>query len=51
MLGGGILELELVYNISKQRVNVSVIEKNNYLLHKQLDEEGGLIFQKILEEP
>lgn len=45
VIGGGLLGLEAAYKISEMGIDVSLIESNLRLLHKQLDEEGSEIFK------
>ncbi|SMC25312.1 2Fe-2S iron-sulfur cluster binding domain-containing protein [Andreprevotia lacus DSM 23236] len=46
--GGGLLGLEAAYALHKMGLRVSVIERNAWLLHRQLDEKGGLTIQRYL---
>lgn len=48
VIGGGLLGLELAYSMKKAVDNVTVIETNEYLLHRQLDEKGSIFLKKIL---
>ena len=52
IVGGGLLGLESARAISVARagVSVKVLEKANYLLSRQLDEEGGNLLRALVEE-
>ncbi len=50
VIGGGLLGLESAYNLKKTGLETTVIEVFDNLLPKQLDEKGGKVLQKILEE-
>lgn len=47
--GGGLLGLEAAYALHKLGVKVSVIERNHWLLHRQLDEAAGKMLQRYLQ--
>lgn len=47
--GGGLLGLEAAYALHKMGLKVSVIERNAWLLHRQLDETGGRMLQRYLQ--
>ncbi|WP_051709644.1 FAD-dependent oxidoreductase [Andreprevotia chitinilytica] len=47
--GGGLLGLEAAYALHKMGLHVSVVERNAWLLHRQLDEKGGLLLQRYLQ--
>lgn len=47
--GGGLLGLEGAYAIHKLGLKVTVIERNAWLLHRQLDEHGGRLLQRYLQ--
>ncbi len=49
VIGGGILGLEVANSIGKRGIETHVIERNAYLLHKQLDLDGSKILQDLLE--
>lgn len=44
--GGGLLGLEAAYQLSRKGLNVSIVERSPYLLSRQLDENGSLLFEK-----
>ena len=46
--GGGLLGLEAAYALHKLGVKVTVIERNHWLLHRQLDERAGHMLQLYL---
>lgn len=50
IIGGGLLALEVGYNLTKLGVKVNIIEIINRLLPRQLDREGAGILQKMLED-
>ncbi|HEY9102192.1 FAD-dependent oxidoreductase [Chitinimonas sp.] len=47
--GGGLLGLEAAYALHKLGLKVAVVERNAWLLHRQLDERGGAILQRYLQ--
>lgn len=47
--GGGLLGLEAAYAFTKLGVGVTVLERGNSLLRRQLDAEGGAYLQRYLE--
>lgn len=49
VIGGGLLGLESAYNFAKAGLKTYVIERSPYLLSRQLDEKGGKLLQKKLE--
>ena len=46
--GGGLLGLEAAYALHKLGVKVTVVERNLWLLHRQLDERAGQMLQSYL---
>lgn len=50
IIGGGLLALEVGYNLTKLGIKVNIIEIINRLLPRQLDREGAGILQKMLED-
>ncbi|MBS0308650.1 MAG: FAD-dependent oxidoreductase [Proteobacteria bacterium] len=46
--GGGLLGLEAAYALHKLGLQVAVIERNKWLLHRQLDERGGRLLEAYL---
>ncbi|MFW9990480.1 MAG: NAD(P)/FAD-dependent oxidoreductase [Candidatus Odinarchaeota archaeon] len=50
ILGGGLLSVELAKTLSDTGILPTIIDRSPYLLRKQLDMEGGLFFNKILDK-
>lgn len=50
VIGGGLLGLEAARAMQRFSTNVTVIEHNNRLLFRQLDETGSNLFKKIVED-
>lgn len=50
IVGGGLLALEVGYNLTKLGIKVNIIEIIDRLLPRQLDQEGAVILQKTLED-
>ncbi|MGM0419643.1 MAG: NAD(P)/FAD-dependent oxidoreductase [Bacillota bacterium] len=50
VVGGGLLGLESAFNMIKAGLEVTVIEMADYLLQRQIDQEGAKILQKKLEK-
>ena len=50
ILGGGLLSVELTKSLSDIGILPTVIDRSPYLLRKQLDAEGGLFVNKILDK-
>lgn len=48
VIGGGLLGLECAYQLTKRGVNTKIIESNPRLLARQLDEQGSVIFESIV---
>ncbi len=46
--GGGLLGLEAAYAMHKLGLQVAVLERNHWLLHRQLDERGGRLLERYL---
>lgn len=46
IIGGGLLGLELGWQLKKLNINVTVLEMQDRLLPRQLDEEASLFFEK-----
>jgi nitrite reductase (NADH) large subunit len=49
VIGGGLLGLETAHALNMLGKKVTVIEMSHWLLHRQLDKEGGTILQQLLE--
>ncbi len=49
ILGGGLLSVELAKALSDIDINPTIIDRSPYLLRKQLDQEGGLFLNKLLD--
>jgi len=47
--GGGLLGLEAAYALTKLGVQVTVLDRNPWLLHRQLDEAAGQLLRRYLE--
>lgn len=50
VFGGGLLGLETAYNLREAGVEVTVIERNAWLLNRQLPKEGGEYIASFLEK-
>lgn len=50
VFGGGLLGLETAYNLSEAGVDVTVIERNEWLLSRQLPKEGGEYLSSFLKQ-
>ncbi|MHA2297586.1 MAG: NAD(P)/FAD-dependent oxidoreductase [Candidatus Hodarchaeales archaeon] len=50
ILGGGLLSVELAKTLSDIGIQPTIIDRAPYLLRKQLDMEGGLFFNKVLDK-
>ncbi|MFX0173309.1 MAG: NAD(P)/FAD-dependent oxidoreductase [Candidatus Hodarchaeota archaeon] len=50
ILGGGLLSVELAKTLSDIGITPTIIDRSPHLLRKQLDMEGGLFFNKVLEK-
>lgn len=46
--GGGLLGLEAAYALHKLGLEVTVVERGDWLLHRQLDERGGRLLETYL---
>jgi nitrite reductase (NADH) large subunit len=49
VVGGGLLGVESASNIKKSGLDVTVVERTEWCLNKQLDEKGGKLLIEILE--
>jgi nitrite reductase (NADH) large subunit len=49
VIGGGLLGLEIAYALKTLGKQITVIEVNQWLLSRQLDREGGVLLQSLLE--
>ena len=49
IVGGGILGLEIADQLSKQGINVTIVEKNHSLMFKHLDKTGAKLIKQIVE--
>jgi len=47
--GGGLLGLEAAYALTKLGIQVTVLDRNPWLLHRQLDEAAGQLLRRYLE--
>lgn len=50
ILGGGLLGLEAAYSLRCLNLETTVVERNDHLLPRQLDEEGGQILKESLTD-
>ncbi len=50
VIGGGLLGLEAAYSLSKNGLQVTVIERSDRILPRQLDSECSVIFQRIISQ-
>ncbi|NYE57667.1 NAD(P)/FAD-dependent oxidoreductase [Carboxydothermus ferrireducens] len=50
VIGGGVLGLEVAYYLGKRGVRVGVVEHNDRLLPRQVDEEGSKILSRAARE-
>ena len=50
VVGGGVLGLEAAWQLRKLGLEVTVVELGNRIFPRQLDEEGAILFAKIMEE-
>lgn len=50
VVGGGLLGLEVAYALARLGKQTTVIEHSRWLLHRQLDQEGAALLQRLLEE-
>jgi nitrite reductase (NADH) large subunit len=48
VIGGGLLGLEAAYGLAISGVNVTLIHRNTWLLHRQLDKVAGDMLQSIM---
>jgi nitrite reductase (NADH) large subunit len=50
VIGGGLLGLEAAKALLDDGIQTTVIERNTWLMNRQLDEAGGLVLQQLLEK-
>lgn len=50
IIGGGILGLEAASELNNLGLKVTVLERNNRILNRQLDENGSVILEDIIKE-
>lgn len=50
VLGGGLLGLEAAYSLRKRGLRTTVIDRNKWIMHRQVDAECGEILHKILDD-
>ncbi len=50
VLGGGLLGLEAAYSLRKRGLRTTVIDRNEWIMHRQVDAECGEILHKILDD-
>ena len=50
VIGGGLLGIETAYALAQKQLHITIIEFVNRILPLQLDEEGSLMFQSIMEK-
>ncbi len=50
VLGGGLLGLEAAHALTRIGVRVTVVDRNPWILNRQLDTEGGTLLVQILRE-
>ncbi len=50
IIGGGILGVEAASSLNKSGLNVTIVELENNIMQQQLDQEGSVALQKILEK-
>ena len=50
IIGGGILGIEAASSLNRNGINVTIVELKNQIMPRQLDKEGSLALQKILEK-
>ncbi len=49
VIGGGILGVEVAFSLNQAGLEVTVLERGEYPMHRQLDEVGGNLFRQLLE--
>lgn len=50
IIGGGLLGLEAGHSLLELRLDVTVLDRDPFLLPRQLDREGGELLRRLLEE-
>jgi len=50
IIGGGILGVEAAASLNKNDLNVTIVEREGLIISRQLNQEGALALQKILEK-
>lgn len=50
VIGGGLLGLEAAWEVKKADKEVTVVQRSNYLMNKQLDKKGSNILREIAEK-
>ena len=50
IIGGGILGIEAASSLNRNGINVTIVELKNQIMPRQIDKEGSLALQKILEK-
>ncbi len=50
VIGGGILGIEAAFSLRQLGLEVTVLERNPYIMSRQLDEQGGALLQHLLEQ-
>ncbi|ACB83701.1 NAD(P)/FAD-dependent oxidoreductase [Natranaerobius thermophilus] len=49
VIGGGLLGLETAFSLTKLKQEVTVIDRNSWLLKRQIDQKGSELLQEILK--
>jgi nitrite reductase (NADH) large subunit len=50
VIGGGLLGLEAAYNLNKANIHTTLIERNDRILHRQLDQNGSFIYEQRIKD-
>jgi nitrite reductase (NADH) large subunit len=50
IVGGGILGIESAFSLNKNSIRVTIVELKNQIMPRQLDKDGSLALQRILEK-
>lgn len=50
VLGGGLLGLEAAHSLRKRGLRTTIIDRNKWIMHRQVDAECGVILHKILDD-
>jgi NAD(P)H-nitrite reductase large subunit len=50
VIGGGVLGIEIASALSELGLKVTILERSNWLMNRQLDNEAGMILARILED-